>query len=159
MDTQNNQIFDSDKAVNIARKFLGIFLVFGFYVLLPLFWKGLEQTLIFIKSIINDPLTILIFLLPPVLFQIFTLFNTSKNVEILILKKESISIKLFGIFHNKTIELKYTEIFNLKYSEDQFKFFIFILKNGEEKKINARIKNKQQAFDLINKKIAESKNF
>ena len=65
---------------------------------------------------------------------------------------------IFSYFNGSVIEIKYPDLVSIAYTEDIYKNFEFTLKTGEKKVIYATIKNKQQAFDLIQQRIAESKN-
>ncbi len=62
---------------------------------------------------------------------------------------------IFNLFNKTKIKLKFSEIHSLEYTNDMFKNFEFILKNGEKKIIYATIKNKHQALKLIQQKIQE----
>jgi len=67
---------------------------------------------------------------------------------------ELLNDKFIFILFNKTkIELKYSDIKSLEFTNDMFKNFEFILKDGEKKIIYATLKNKHQALELIQKKI------
>ena len=67
---------------------------------------------------------------------------------------ELLNDKSILVLFNKTkIELKYSEIKSLEFTNDMFKNFEFILKDGEKKIIYATLKNKHQALELIQKKL------
>jgi len=67
---------------------------------------------------------------------------------------ELLNDKFIFILFNKTkIELKYSDIKSLEFTNDMFKNFEFILKDGEKKIIYATLKNKHQALELIQKKL------
>lgn len=58
---------------------------------------------------------------------------SAKYVKTLEIKEKSLVIRMFGIIKSRIVEINYSNISKLEYSKDQFKYFVFFLKNGEKK--------------------------
>lgn len=87
------------------------------------------------------------------LFHLNGYYSTQKSTKLLEILESKL---IFNFFNRKTLELNYLDISCLNYTQDIFKNFQFTLKNGEIKAVYASVKNKQQAFELIQQKIRES---
>lgn len=88
--------------------------------------------------------------------QIIGYLQTYRDTRFFTIKDSCIT---FNLFNGKIIELEYLKIESVTLVKNVYfgMVFEFILKSGERKFVKATVKNKQQAFDLINKKIEESK--
>ena len=58
--------------------------------------------------------------------------------------------------HYKTIKINYSDILRLEYSSDEFRHFVFTLKNGEKQMMRTDIKEKDEAFKLVQQEIVNS---
>lgn len=151
-------IFKNQKIVWINRYFYGLFFVFCFYIILPIMEEGNVLAILdFIRSSFSRGLLGISLLLVPVIFIqiIFGNLNTSQHTKSIIIKDSCVIIKLFGTFKEKLLQLNYSDIASLEWSKDNFKHFLFNLKNGEEKLIKTEIYDREKAFDLIQEKIKE----
>ena len=84
-----------------------------------------------------------------IIFAFFLFFGymfgaiiSAKYVKNLEIKEKSLVVRMFGIIKSRIVEINYSNISKLEYSKDQFKYFVFFLKNGEKKVIKAYIFNK-----------------
>ncbi|MFT6321602.1 MAG: uncharacterized membrane protein YcgQ (UPF0703/DUF1980 family) [Rickettsiales bacterium] len=139
----------------IARYYMGIYFFFVFIfmgiILLISNKKEVELssmlTTFFLEDFRLSSLMItLIFLCP----QLIGYLITQKKTKLLILDKSSLT---FNFFNNTSLTLDYSEIRSLILTNDIFKNFEFILKNGEKKVIYPTLKDKMKAFEEINKKL------
>lgn len=153
-----NKIFESKNIVVIHNHYAGIMMAFGFYVLLPILLKGRVFFIeTFIPLITKDVLMIIIFITPPLLWHLFIMIVTSKFIKELEIGDNMVTIKLFGFIRKKIIKWNYSDISSLEYHSDQFRDFVFTLKNKKQKRIRAEIKYRDEAFKLIQQKISNKK--
>ena len=110
------------------------------------------------QSYFDDLVSTLIFAFFLFFGYMFGAIISAKYVRSLEIKENFLTIRIFGIIKNKILQIDYSDISKLEYSTDQFKYFVFFLKNGEKKVIKAYIFNKDEAFDLIQQKIVNSNN-
>lgn len=116
------------------------------FMFLELF-KGIFLTDIRITSMV---LIIILFA------QVNLYFASSGCVHILEIKDHFAVFNLFSFRKDKIVKFNYSELKSLELTKDVYENFEFTLKSGEKKVILVAIKNKQQAFDLINQKIREA---
>jgi hypothetical protein len=150
--------FQNTNKILSSRYGPGFILFFGNIIVLPLALKSSNDLSLFdlYKSFFNSFVSIFI------LFSLFLLalsigvINTSKHVKTLSINQKYLVIKLFGVIRSKTIKINYSDILHLEYSSDHFRHFIFTLKNGEKRMMRTDIKEKDEAFKLIQQKIVNS---
>ena len=106
------------------------------------------------KFYFSDIKLTLFFLIIPVAYHVNSYLVTNRYPKLVRLGKSSLTIHFFK---KTSLDIKYSEINSLDYSEDRFKDFIFNLKNKKQEKFHPAIRNKEKAFEMINKKIKEAK--
>lgn len=74
----------------------------------------------------------------------------SKSLEILNDKV------IFNLFNGKNIELKFSEINSIKFTNDMYKNFEFVLIDGKKKVIYATLKNSHEILEILQKKISNT---
>ena len=111
----------------------------------------------FHKFFLNKEIKIALFFLGLTLIaQLNGYYTTQQYPKTLSLKNGYL---IFHFFNKKKLELKYSEIEFVFFTQDIFKNFEFIFKNGDKKIVYAAIKNKEEALKLIQKKIQYSNGF
>ncbi len=150
-----SKIFKYTKTSYSARYYSVFLWIIGCYIVYPTWDKGLSYLPSFIYGAFFKNWTVsLAFLLPPLLWQTWSIFATRNNVKLLKIESDFLLINFFGILKEKSLQLNYSEISSIEWSQDGFKHFLFTLKTGEKKLIKTEIINRERAFELISKKIS-----
>ena len=136
--------FQNTNKVLSSRYGPGFILFFGNIIVLPITLQSGNDLSLFdlYKSFFNSLVSTLILFFLFFLALSIGVINTCKHVKTLSINHECLVIKMFGIIRSKTTKINYSNISKLEYSKDQFKYFVFFLKNGEKKVIKAYIFNK-----------------
>lgn len=156
--TNEDNIFKYTKTSYSARYYSFLWLVL-LYISGIVVNNGFAALPNFIYGIFFRDLFVSLVAISPIIFwQIWSIFGTRNSVKFLKIKNDSLLITFFGILKEKSLQLNYSDISSLEWSQDGFKRFALSLKNGEKKLIKTEIVDRQKAFDLLQQKIKESKN-
>jgi hypothetical protein len=151
------KIFHHTKTSYSARYYSFLWMIL-FYIVYPIINGGFIALLDFIYGVFfRDLFVSLVALSPIMLWQIWSIYATRNSVKTLEIQDDLVIIKFFGILKEKSLQLNYSDIFSLEWSQDNLKHFVFNLKNGEKKLIKTEIVDRNKAFDLIQQKIKEDK--
>lgn len=144
--------FESQK-VNYVGRYGGFLIAVCMWLLFPVLQGDFAIFFKMINQIIYNQAILLILLIAAAYMQLVGFFISQVKTKLLSVLDSKV---IFNLFSGKTIELNYSDISCLNYTQDIFKNFQFTLKNGEVKVVCATVKNQQQAFELIQQKIRES---
>lgn len=155
--TREKRVFWHTKMIHIARYYSVFLWIFGWYIIHPIINEGITELPSFIYgAFFKDWAVSLAFLSVPFFWIIVSILATANNTKTLELKDDSLLINFFGILKEKSLQLNYSDISSLEWSQDGFKHFVFNLKNGEKKLIKTEIIDRNKAFEIIKEKIKES---
>lgn len=134
---------------------IGLMMIIAFVVIRPIFDDRISIVslfeLLFLKS---AKLTFLVFGLSCILTQ-FAGYDCSRTkLKFLEILGDKV---IFYLLDGKVLELKYSELSSLEYTNDIYKIFLFTFKDGGKQKISNSIKDHKTAFEMINKKIQEAR--
>jgi hypothetical protein len=152
----NNEFFKATKKNYISR-YYGTFILALIFLIIFGFFIPEKIDLDFCRLLIEKHIVgILLFSGFVMLLQILAFFDCGTRTEILELTPISV---IFHFFNKKSLELKYSEIesYEMRYIFKPPADFKFIMKNGEEKYIYARVENKELAFEKIQDEIKKLK--
>lgn len=150
--------FQNTNKVLSSRYGPGFILFFGNIIVLPIALQSGNDLSLFdlYKSFFNSLVSTLILFFLFFLALSIGVINTCKHVKTLSINHECLVIKMFGIIRFKTTKINYSDILRLEYSSDEFRHFVFTLKNGEKQMMRTDIKEKDEAFKLVQQEIVNS---
>ena len=146
---RTNQVF-------LKRYLASIILVFLMIVFLGLLSIFLGNSLIFVKTFkafATEAKLSLILFVPILALHIVSFFDTQKAIKNLVIEDNYLSYELFNKQKEKIL---YTDIYSFLHTNDSFKNFEIKLKSGEKKIVYPTIKNKEEAFKLIQEKVKDA---
>jgi hypothetical protein len=146
-------VFRNLKSVLVGRYVPGIILSLGF-IFLPLSDGNLIK---FWRSTFEDLFSLFMVFSIVSIAEMTGIINTSQHIKSLKIKNDVLFIKLFGVFREKSLQLNYSDILSIEWSQNGLKHFVLNLKNGEQKLIRSEIYDREKAFDLIQQNIKKSK--
>lgn len=157
--TNDRKVFQHTKMIYAARYYSVFLWIVGWYVVHPILNEGIAELPSFIYgAFFKDWAVSLAFLSVPIFWIIVSITATANNAKTLKIEEDSLLIIFFGLLKEKHLQLNYSDIISLEWSEDLLQHFVFNLRSGEKKLIRTEILDRKKAFDLIQQKIKEFKN-